>query len=231
MAAMRAEGTVLGTQQKLDIVSFVAYDTWKDLLIELVEKQKLDPWNIDIAEIVEGYVNAVRELRVMDLRVPANIILAASILLRLKSSMLQIYNEPEETDEVPIGRNPPLVEELGLRLRPPVKRRLTLSELIDALDEAIKITEMRKSGRKDIPIDIPIFIKQANIEEDMDAVYAMIKNGADTEDMITLSALLSSAKTDDALLKVFVPVLFLANKGKVALIQERFFQEVIIKLA
>ncbi len=231
MAAMRTESAVMGTQQKLDIVSFVAYDTWKDLLIELVEKEKLDPWNIDIAEIVEGYVNAVKELRVMDLRVPANIILAASILLRLKSSMLQIYSEPEETEEVAVGRNPPLVEELGLRLRPPAKRRLTLAELIDALDEAIKITEMRSSGRKDIPIDIPIFIRQANIEEEMDAVYAKIKSGADAENMITLSALLSLSEVDDVLLKVFVPVLFLANKGKVALIQERFFQEVIIKLA
>ena len=80
-------------QKKLDLVSFVNYDTWKELLIELVEKQQLDPWNIDITELVNSYINAVKALKVMDLRIPANIILAASILLRMKSSMLTFSNE------------------------------------------------------------------------------------------------------------------------------------------
>ncbi len=230
MATVQVEEVLKGTQKKLDIVNFVNYDTWKDLLTELVEKEKLDPWNIDIVEVVDSYIAAVKELKVMDLRVPANIILAASILLRMKSNMLSFAPEPEMLDEPTEGRVAPLVEELALRLRPPVKRRMTLNELIEALDEAIKITEVRGAKTKQAPLEVPIFVRQVNIEEDMENVYGHIKKHADKEDMTTLSYLLDAVKMDDYLLGLFIPLLFLANKGRVTLIQEKFFQEVLIKL-
>ncbi len=232
MASMRVEEVLKGTQAKLDIVSFVNYDTWKDLLVELVEREKLDPWNIDIVEVVESYIAAVKELKVMDLRIPANIILAASILLRLKSNMISFGagGEVAEGDDAFQGYTPPLVEELSVRLRPPIKRKLTLPELIEALDEAIKITEARSTRARERPLEIPIFIRETNIEEEMERVYESIKDNADKERMVTLSSLLGAVKVDDVLLGVFIPLLFLANKERVTLIQERFFQEVIIKI-
>ncbi len=231
MATVEVEEVLEGVQKKLDIVTFVNYDTWKDLLVELVEKEKLDPWNIDIVEVVDRYIAAVKELRVMDLRIPANIILAASILLRLKSSMLSFGIEPESEDElIGEGRTAPLVEEMALSLRPPVKRRLTLNELIEALDEAIKITEIRSARMKELPFDVPIFVKDVNIEEDMENVYGQIKKYADREKMVTFSNLLGVTNIEDVLLGLFIPLLFLANKGRVTLMQERFFQEIIIKL-
>lgn len=230
MATVQVEEVLKGAQKKLDIVNFVNYDTWKDLLVELVEKEKLDPWNIDIVEVVDSYIAAVKELKVMDLRVPANIILAASILLRMKSSMISFAPEPELVDGPVEGRVAPLVEELALRLRPPVKRRLTLNELIEALDEAIKITEVRSAKARQAPLDVPVFVKQVNIEEDMENVYNHIKKHADKENMTTLSYLLDAAKIEDSLLGLFIPLLFLANKGRVTLMQEKFFQEILIKL-
>lgn len=231
MATVQVEEVLKGTQKKLDIVNFVTYDTWKDLLVELVEKEQLDPWNIDIVEVVDSYIAAVKELKVMDLRVPANIILAASILLRMKSNLISFAPPEELLDEGQmVGRVPPLVEELALRLRPPVKRRLTLGELIEALDEAIKITEVRSAKMKQEPLPVPFFVKQVNIEEDMENVYGYIKKHADKERMTTLSHLLGAVKIDDVLLGLFIPLLFLANNGKITLIQEKFFQEIIIRL-
>lgn len=84
-------------ESKIDLEKFVSDGTWKDLLIELVRKNQLDPWNVDIVEIVDKYIEAVRELRILDLRVPANIILAASILLHFKSEAL--YEEIEGKGE------------------------------------------------------------------------------------------------------------------------------------
>ena len=232
MATVQVEEVLKGTQKKLDIVNFVNYDTWKDLLIELVEKEKLDPWNIDIVEVVDSYISAVKELRVMDLRVPANIILAASILLRLKSNMLSFGVDADvmEEDAAVEGRNPPLVDDLALRLRPPVKRRMTLDELISALDEAMKITEARGERKKQRALEVPIYVKEVNIEEDMERVYGHISKHADKEKMTTFSHLMGAVKTDDFIMGLFIPMLFLANKGRIILLQERFFQEIIIKL-
>jgi len=231
MATVQVEEVLKEGQKKLDIVNFVNYDTWKDLLMELVDKQKLDPWNIDIVEVVDGYIGVVKELKVMDLRVPANIILAASILLRLKSNSLSFASQEEIVEEVgQEGRTPPIVQELALRLRPPVKRRMTLIELIEALDEAMKITEIRGARAKREALDVPFFVKPVNIEEDMEHVYDHITKHADKERMVTLSFLLKAANIDDVLLGLFIPMLFLANKGRITLLQEKFFEEIIIKL-
>ena len=43
-----------------DVIALVNKEaTWRDLLMDLVDKNKLDPWNIDIIEIVDSYVGVV----------------------------------------------------------------------------------------------------------------------------------------------------------------------------
>lgn len=232
MATLQVEEVIRGTQKKLDIVNLVNYDTWKDLLLELVDKEKLDPWNIDLIEVVDSYVRAVKSLKVMDLRVPANIILAASILLRLKSEMFNIAPEVEEplVDGMLQGRTPPIVDELALRLRPPLKRKLTLNELIDALDEAMKLKERKSTIVESEPFELPILFNNVNIEEDMEHVYSHIKKHADKQGMTTFSYLLNTKEIEDVLFGLFIPMLFLSNKGRIELVQEKFFEEIIIKL-
>lgn len=41
----------------LNLENLVSEPTWKDILIDLVKKENLDPWNIDIANIVEKYID------------------------------------------------------------------------------------------------------------------------------------------------------------------------------
>lgn len=68
----------------LNLQEFVRNATWRELLVDLIDENKLDPWDIDIIKVVDSYVSAVRKMQIMDLHIPANIILAASILLRMK---------------------------------------------------------------------------------------------------------------------------------------------------
>ena len=231
MATVQVEELLEGKRKKLDIVNLVNYDTWKELLMELVEKEKLDPWDIDIVKVVDSYIAAVKELKIMDLRIPANIILAASILLRLKSEMLTfgVVEEPVEEAEAP-GRSPPLVDDLSLRLRPPMKRKLTLDELISALDEAMKIKEERMLAEKEKPFEVPIYVKNSNIEEEMEILYKEMGRHADKEKLLTFSHLMEMVDGRDALLELFIPMIFLANKQRIALAQEKFFGEIIIRI-
>lgn len=218
-------------QVRLDLVGLVKVDTWKDLLVELVRKNKLDPWNVDIEEIVDSYVEAVKALKVMDLRIPANIILAAALLLRLKSEMLGFEENGEPVDEGPPFVRPDVqVGGLALRLRPPLKKRITLDELIVALDEAMKLKERRESDSRPENIHIPIAIKGIDIERAVESMYAEIKRHVDRERMTTFSYLVSKADVDDVILELFIPLLFLAHKNRILLMQERFFEEIIIAL-
>lgn len=214
----------------LDIEALVGEATWKDILMDLVRKNELNPWDIDIVDIVDKYVNAVKELKVLDLHVPANIILAAAMLLRFKSEVLLIAEEEGTTAEEPHQRQNVTVEQLTLRLRIPPKRRLTLAELIGALDEAMKLKEVRDLAKKNLQVQFPMMINEIDIEAEVERIYQVICNLADKSKMVTFSSVCRTSQFTDVLLDLFIPLLFLAHKERVTLIQEKFFDEIIIAL-
>ncbi|MDE1852023.1 MAG: segregation/condensation protein A [Candidatus Micrarchaeota archaeon] len=214
-----------------DIIELINSEaTWKDLLIGLVEKNQFDPWNIDISEIVDRYVDTVKNMKVLDLRVPANIILAAAILLRLKSGLITITEDEEvPVEEAHFERPDVPVEDLSFRLRLPPKRKVSLQELITALDEAMKIKEVRQSLVKPI-VNVPITIRTVDIEKEVEELYKKIKKNTGKDRMTTFSSLAKVLQLDDVLLGLFIPLLFMAQKGKILLMQERFFDEIIVSL-
>jgi segregation and condensation protein A len=228
---------ILTTEQsfaEFDLEELVKNATWRELLVELVEKERIDPWAIDLARIVDGYIAVVKQMRVLDLHVPANIMLAASILLRMKSESLSIFEVPQEIveEQEQAGRVIPNVEALVPRNRLQPGRKVTLQELMDALNDAMKITEKRALviSERAVPLNFPV-IKE-DIDEKISAAYMLIKSNADREGMVSFSQI---SKRFDSITSVvidlFVPMLFLAHRKTVMILQESFFDDIFIKLA
>jgi len=216
----------------INLENFVSEATWKDLLIDLVRKNKLDPWNIDIIDIVDKYINAIKLMKILDLHIPANIILAASMLLRMKSEMIDFDGSVEEQQEEQSIERPAVnVDPLTFRLRIPPKRKMQLAELIAALEEAMKIKEQHEiKAERDANIALPVSIKGIDIEEELESVYKIVKSNIGNDKMITFTELSHISNVDDVLLGLFVPLLFLANKSRILLLQETFFGEIIVML-
>lgn len=229
-----ATASVIEAEQMLplNLERIVEEATWKDLLIDLVKRNKLDPWNIDLLEVVSKYIEAVRVMKILDLRAPANIMLAASILLRMKSDMISFAEEQMEMGlaEEPMQRSGVAVEPISFRMRVPPRRKITLTELISALDEAIKLKETRLSFEEK-EVDMPLSIRMYDIEEDIAKIYNTVKRKADKMGMITFNSLCSLMPESDALTTVFISLLFLAHRGKIGIMQEQFFGEIIVAIA
>lgn len=222
-------------RQEMDLESFVSNATWRELLVELVESNKIDPWNIDLVKIVDSYIAVVKEMRVLDLHIPANIILAASILLRMKSETIGIFAEQETEIEEPgmlQERVIPEVQDLVPRLRMQPRRKITLNELMDALSEAIKISEKRETIERERLEPLAIIVnKDGDIDEKIDKALVLVKKSVDREGITTLAHVASGFGTiESMLLDLFVPLLFLANMDKIGLMQEEFFEEIFIRL-
>ena len=220
----------------LNLEELVNNATWRELLLELVATNKIDPWDVDIVQVVDSYINAVKRMRVLDLRIPANMILAASILLRLKSDTINLFEEPvpepdAQEDAAIGGRIMPDVPELTPKFRIQPRRKITLDELIGALEGAMKAKERRAERITLENTPMEFVVNMDDIDEKIENAYKLVKRGVDKKSMVTFMDLSRGMQgSESVLLDLFVPLLFLATDSKIAMFQEEFFSEIIIKL-
>lgn len=82
-------------------VKLEAFDGPLDLLLHLIEKNKIDIFDIPIVDITEQYMEYVEQMETKDMDVMSDFLVMAATLLRIKSKMLlpaQVNEEGEEED-------------------------------------------------------------------------------------------------------------------------------------
>ena len=57
------------------IEQLVHKPTWREMLLDIVTANDMDPWNIDVSVITNSYIEKVKRMKIQDLYVPANVIL------------------------------------------------------------------------------------------------------------------------------------------------------------
>lgn len=60
-----------------------------EILVDMARSGKIDPWNIDIVDLYDKYMARLAELNIKDLKSVGRALLFASILLRLKSNIIE----------------------------------------------------------------------------------------------------------------------------------------------
>lgn len=218
----------------MDLPSIVRKPSWKQLLTELVVSEKLDPWDIDITKVADGFFRMVRKMEKADFHIPANIILACAILLKYKSNALRVYGEqPEAFEEAePLvfedeGEIPPL----RIKARIPPKAHITLNELIGEMERAIKYDDVeripapRAKPREMMEITLPDY----DIEKEMRELYFRMKDEVDSEGLVLFSTLVSGGTPSETVLTLS-PLLHLAQEKAVGLKQDALWGEIFIKV-
>ncbi|MCT4606803.1 MAG: segregation/condensation protein A [Marinisporobacter sp.] len=77
-----------------------------DLLFHLIEKSKVDIYNIPIADIAEQYIQYIEDMKKFDLEVTSEFLVMAATLIEIKSKML-LPNKQEEQLEMEICEEDP----------------------------------------------------------------------------------------------------------------------------
>lgn len=210
---------------------------WETILDEFTED--MDPWAIDIVELAERYKRYIQRLDRYDLEIPARMLVVCSVLLRMKVALMQDdpADEPEPMDEEPLMDE---VEEDPLEgihipdetVEPPVqnkgKRRVSLDELKDALDNALDIHEKRqtrRTQRREEPQDF-IDIDETDITSKLDNLMDRLTSFfSRNKGAVRFKNLLQDDGTDERL-ETFIHVLHLETEEKVRCQQEVFLGDI-----
>jgi len=85
----------MGIEVKLE-----AFEGPLDLLLHLIEKNKIDIYDIPIAEITDQYMEYVNQMKTADLDMMSDFLLVAAQLINIKSRMLLPKEEKENGEEI-----------------------------------------------------------------------------------------------------------------------------------
>ena len=192
-----------GQDEIPDLVSLVELPEWKSILLDLVKKERMDPWNIDLVDLTQKYLDRVRKMQENNLYVPANALLACAILLNLKADALrQYYQELEEENSVeaePIedasfddflamdtfidvseqGDEPSSEPIAPENILPPARittRRVSLEELLVAMERVMRAKKRLPKKKAEPIIDYEAPLEELFEEMDRDAVDQYIED-------------------------------------------------------
>ncbi len=211
----------------------VEIPTWKELLLNLVAKEEIDPWNIDIEPLSEAFITEVKNMNHIDFHMPANLILASSILLKFKSEGLKF--EAEQEIEEFYDDTPFESAELELTSRVPPSRPVTLNELVGAMEQAFKQEEFRavkmaskRAEQKEIKPRKVMEVGKYDIEKEQLRTQEIIASNHDDQKLIMFSYL-QQIKKDESPVYTLLPLLYIYQKGIIDMQQDVMFNDIIIR--
>jgi len=226
--------------------------SWKSILFDLVKTEQMNPWDVDLVFLTRKYLEAIKKMKQLDLRVSGKVLLAAAYLLKLKSIRL-LGHDIDELDRLFARTTEPdedgsffsefgdelfnvdqRIDDEKPRLIPrtpqPRTRKISIYDLANALQKAMEVKQ-RKVLRDYPDFEIEIPKKKVDISQLIRDIYGRIKEYffKNKKKKLTFSQLLPSESKEDKVY-TFVPLLHLDNQRKIDLWQIQHFGEIEIKM-
>lgn len=90
--------SILALETKKYAIKIENFEGPLDLLCHLIEKNKMNIYDINLSEITEQYIEYLRQMESMDSEIASEFLVMASTLLFLKSKKLLPKQEEEEEE-------------------------------------------------------------------------------------------------------------------------------------
>lgn len=233
-------------QEQIQDLLFKKEIGWQEIIYDLINTEQLDPWDINISVLSDKYLEKINELEEADFFLSSQVLLAASLLLRIKSEIL-LNRYIKSIDEILFGKKEQKKYEMErieledeipeLIPRSPIPRfkRVTLQELMESLNKAI-ITENRriskeiinKNALRESSISLPK--KSFSIKDKINEVFSKILGHLKEEEKhkVSYTELIGEDKTERVI--SFLPLLQLENNQKIWMHQDGHFEEIYVWL-
>ncbi len=221
--------------EEKDIVKMASVESnWDEVLQYIITEEGMDPWDVDIVKLADALLEYVNQMQVLDFKVPSRIIIISAILLRMKVVLLleeKRYEEDtkkKEEELIDLSQVP----ELGTPILRVPKRKVTLDELVAALEKAFHTKEIREDKQVRAKRRVEELLQnEEDIEERINRLYLQIGSILDElkSGEITFEKLVPVWERD-AIVDKLLPLLHLSQQGKVTCEQKEVFKDIFIRL-
>jgi segregation and condensation protein A len=186
------------------------------LLTDVLQLDKVEPWNVDVGKLVGGFLDEMKRLGDIDFRISGNALYSASVIFMRKTrELVELGLLPPDENEDDGEMEIPLI-------RPPFRltnRRVTLEELLVAMDHVLSkgtrsryTPTKRKYRLKTDPLTFRMNVDRANIEETIADVYEDICRIMKIGEVTKFVDILMN-NTRQEIVRVFFSLLFLFGRA------------------
>ena len=227
----------------LDIVVKKDEVTWQNMIYGIFKDENMNAWDIEISRLTVKYVQMLKRMKELDFRTSGKVLLAAAILLKMKSQKLlsddfeeldrlmsvdqevseeDFYEELEHINESQDEEVPSLIP----RTPQPRKRKVSIYDLMLALHKALEVRD-RRVMRRMPSVKVPVPEKKVEMGSLIESLHEKIKKWFVSGQKFTFNQIASNT---DKTKKVhnFLALLHLANidQRKIDLVQKEHFGEI-----
>ena len=230
-------------QERVHEILFNKEIGWQEIIYDLINTEQLDPWDVNITLLTDKYMERVRQLEEADFFVSSKVLLAASLLLRIKSEIL-LSKYIKSIDDILFGKKEEkrsVLERIELEEEIPVLmpkspmprfKKVSLKELMESLGRAIN-TENRRIKKeitnKQAIIESSFSLpkKKFNIKGKIRELYdKLFANLGKEKKKVSLTEFSGNSREEKVI--SFTPLLHLEAQKKIWLEQEAHFEEIYI---
>ncbi len=233
-------------------IKVAAYEGPLDLLLDLIKKNEMDIYNIEISEITKQYLEHLGQMKALNLEIAGDFLVMAATLIYIKSKML-LPNEELETDEEGGDPREELVRKL-LEYQAFREAAKTLSELESERGKyytrQLSDYYLNTLSPEDVGIDtfsanlydlIGAFhnvlsqVKKESFHEVFEEIVSieekieMIKNRLTNEESIPFRKLFSDQVTKNELIATFLALLEIVRSKVAKVVQTQSFGDILIQ--
>jgi len=199
-----------------------------NILFEIHRLEKVLPWDVNISYLLNMFLDEMEEFGEVDFRASGMALDSSStIYLKKTKLLLKLEEPPQPPKNMPEFIPPPLFLPLRYELS-----STTVDNLLNVLDEVLKGESVRppKLPEPILPtpeIMPPLDMYLLQIEDHMKSLYEQLCQLVGTGELISFSKLTMGLERIEVV-KTFIILLFLAQRGKVGLWQEEEIEELYI---
>lgn len=258
MIEAKRTGSDRGSKAMAIPVKLQAFEGPLDLLLHLIEKNKVDIYDIPIVEITAQYLSYIQEMETEDMNVMSEFLVMAATLLDIKCKMLlpkEVNEEGEEED--------PRAELVQKLLEYKMYKYMSY-ELKDRQVDAARTLFKDRTLPKEIedyrpPVDLEALLGGANLgklqelfktvmrrqedkidpvrstfgkiekdEVDMDIKTSYVEEYLHTHKTFSFRQLLEKQKSKMEIIVTFLVILEMMKLGKISIVQEDTFEDIMI---
>ncbi len=202
-----------------------------NILFEISRLEKLTPWNVNIAYLLNSFLSEMEKMGKVDFRASGVALDSSALIYLMKSKLLLTLQEPPAQPKPPGDFVPP---PLFLPLRHELTST-TIQHLLEVLDDVLKGEKLAHIDRviqqpvlpafTDLLPQFDAFLQE--IELQMDKLYELLLVKVKGAGIIEFGALVKGSARMEAV-QTFILLLFLAQDGKVSLWQNEETEEMYI---